>query len=79
MNRLADLLFVLPRVVNARAAIGDESWRKRRPADWNASDPNFPRVLSKESFVMKKIEAIIRHFKLEDVKNGARGTRESTA
>ena len=33
LNRLADLLFVLPRVVNARAAIRDENWRKDRPAD----------------------------------------------
>jgi cob(I)alamin adenosyltransferase len=33
LNRLADLLFVLPRVVNARAAIGDENWRKDRPDD----------------------------------------------
>ena len=28
LNRLSDLLFVLPRVVNARAEIGDEGWRK---------------------------------------------------
>lgn len=31
LNRLADLLFVLPRVVNYRAAIGDENWRKEHP------------------------------------------------
>ncbi len=31
LNRLADLLFVLPRVVNARAALGDEGWRKEPP------------------------------------------------
>ena len=28
LNRLSDLLFVLPRVLNARAKIGDEGWRK---------------------------------------------------
>ena len=28
LNRLSDLLFVLPRVVNARGSIGDEGWRK---------------------------------------------------
>jgi cob(I)alamin adenosyltransferase len=31
LNRLSDLLFVLPRVLNARASVGDESWRKERP------------------------------------------------
>ncbi|MCU0960022.1 MAG: cob(I)yrinic acid a,c-diamide adenosyltransferase [Pirellulaceae bacterium] len=30
LNRLSDLLFVLPRVVNARGAQPDESWRKDR-------------------------------------------------
>ncbi len=28
LNRLGDLLFVLPRVLNARAKVMDESWRK---------------------------------------------------
>jgi len=28
LNRLADLLFVLPRVLNARAEVADEPWRK---------------------------------------------------
>lgn len=28
LNRLGDLLFVLPRVLNGRASLGDENWRK---------------------------------------------------
>ncbi|NLX55844.1 MAG: cob(I)yrinic acid a,c-diamide adenosyltransferase [Planctomycetaceae bacterium] len=31
LNRLSDLLFVLPRLLNARAAVGDEIWRKDQP------------------------------------------------
>ena len=31
LNRLSDLLFVLPRVLNSRASVGDESWRKEQP------------------------------------------------
>jgi cob(I)alamin adenosyltransferase len=30
LNRLSDLLFVLPRVLNARASVGDEVWRKEQ-------------------------------------------------
>lgn len=33
LNRLSDLLFVLPRVLNARAMVGDEVWRKELPGD----------------------------------------------
>jgi len=32
LNRLSDLLFVLPRLLNARAAVGDEIWRKDQPS-----------------------------------------------
>jgi cob(I)alamin adenosyltransferase len=31
LNRLSDLLFVLPRVLNARATVCDEIWRKEQP------------------------------------------------
>ena len=31
LNRLGDLLFVLPRVLNARANVPDEQWRKDVP------------------------------------------------
>jgi len=31
LNRLSDLLFVLPRVLNARAMVGDEIWHKELP------------------------------------------------
>jgi cob(I)alamin adenosyltransferase len=31
LNRLSDLLFVLPRVLNARASVSDEIWRKVPP------------------------------------------------
>ncbi|MHB8969274.1 MAG: cob(I)yrinic acid a,c-diamide adenosyltransferase [Pirellulaceae bacterium] len=33
LNRLSDLLFMLPRVVNARGSIGEEGWRKESRVD----------------------------------------------
>jgi cob(I)alamin adenosyltransferase len=32
LNRLSDLLFVLPRVLNARALVNDETWQKSPPS-----------------------------------------------